>query len=134
MENELRVTFGGGKKVDVHYKGFIIHTDQPLYQGGEGEAPAPFDLFLASIASCAGFYVLSFLSSRGIPEEKARVSMRTIKNKEKKVIEKILIDIELPSDFPSKYQEAIIRAVDTCPVKAHILNPPSFEIKTKIGD
>ena len=64
MEDEMRVTFPGGKKVDAEYKGFVIRTDQPVHQGGEGTAPAPFDLFLASIATCAGIYVLSFCQNR----------------------------------------------------------------------
>ena len=52
--------FGGGLKVDAEYRGFTIKTDQPFHEGGEGRRPAPFDLFLASLATCAGFYVLAF--------------------------------------------------------------------------
>jgi len=42
---EIKVIFPGGKRVDAEYKGFTIKTDQPDYAGGEGSAPAPFDLF-----------------------------------------------------------------------------------------
>ncbi len=66
MNKEIRVTFPGGLRVDAEYKGRLIQTDQPVYQGGEGTAPAPFDLFLASIATCSGFYVLAFCQNRGI--------------------------------------------------------------------
>ena len=34
-----------------------IHTDQPAPAGGDS-APSPFDLFLASIATCMGFYAI----------------------------------------------------------------------------
>ena len=51
------VTFPGGKRVDAEYGGFTVRTDQPPQSGGEGSAPQPFDLFLASIATCAGIYV-----------------------------------------------------------------------------
>ncbi len=134
MERELKVTFPGGLRVDAEYKGFLIKTDQPAYQGGGGSAPAPFDLFLASIATCAGYYVLAFCQSRGISVEKSGVLMRTERNPETKRIEKISIEIKLPSDFPEKYKNAVIKAVDTCSVKAHILKPPSFEVKTRIGE
>jgi len=133
-KREMKVTFPGGKRVDAEYKGFAIKTDQPVYVGGEGSAPAPFDLFLASIATCCGIYVLSFCQERGIPTENASVVMKTEKNPETKMIGKISIEINLPPEFPEKYSKAVIRAVDSCSVKAHLFNPPAFEIETKIGE
>jgi len=133
MESEIKVTFPGGKRVDAAYKGFEIRTDQPVYAGGEGTAPAPFDLFLASIATCAGIYVLSFCQNRDIPAEKAFVILRTEKNSETKMITKISIDIHLPSEFPEKYKKAVLKAVDGCSVKAYIVNAPAFEIEAIIS-
>jgi ribosomal protein S12 methylthiotransferase accessory factor len=132
-EREIKVFFPGGMKVDAEYKGFLIKTDQPLYAGGEGSAPAPLDLFLASIATCAGYYVLVFSKERGIPAEKASALMKTEKNPETKMIEKILIEIKLPPEFPEKYKKAVIKAVDQCAVKAHITKPPAFEIEARIS-
>ena len=134
MEKEFRVTFPGGLRVDGEYKGFVIKTDQPTYQGGGGSAPSPFDLFLASIATCAGYYVLAFCQSRRISAEKSEVLMRPERNPETKMIEKISIEVKLPSDFPEKYKSAVIKAVDSCSVKAHIFKPPSFEVMAKIGE
>jgi putative redox protein len=134
MGRELKVTFPGGLRVDTEYKGFVIKTDQPTYQGGGGSAPAPFDLFLASIATCAGYYVLAFCQSRGISVEKSEVLMRTERNPETKRIEKISIEIKLPSDFPERYKKAVIKAVDSCSVKVHILKPPSFEVTARMGE
>jgi len=130
----MRVFFPGGMRVDAEYRGFVIKTDQPRYEGGDGSAPSPFDLFLTSIATCAGFYVLSFCQIRGISVEKVKVVMRTEKNPETKMVEKISIEVKLPPEFPEKYKTAVIKAVDSCTVKAHILDPPSFEVTAKIGD
>ncbi len=131
-DREIKVSFPGGLKVDAEYKGFLIKTDQPIYSGGEETAPAPFDLFLASIATCAGIYVVYFCRERGIPTDKAAVVMRMEKNRETKMIAKISIEIQLPAEFPEKYKNAVIRAVDQCTVKAHILKPPAFSIEAKI--
>jgi ribosomal protein S12 methylthiotransferase accessory factor len=133
MNKEIKVTFPGGLRVDAEYKGRLIHTDQPVYQGGEGTAPTPFDLFLVSIATCSGLYVLAFCEKRGIPVEKAALVMKTEKNRESRMIEKILIEIQLPPEFPEKYKSAVLKAVDTCSVKAHMMNPPEFELTAKIG-
>jgi len=133
MNKEIKVTFPGGLRVDAEYKGRLIQTDQPVYQGGEGTAPAPFDLFLASIATCSGIYVLFFCQKRGIPVENASVVMKTERNPESKMIEKISINVNLPPEFPEKYKSAVLKAVDTCSVKAHIMSPPEFELSAKIG-
>ncbi len=133
MDREMKVSFPGGLRVDAEYKGFLIKTDQPAYSGGDGSAPAPFDLFLASIAACAGYYVLVFCEKRGIPTENASVVMKTRRNPETKRIEKISIEIQLPPEFPEKYKNAVIKAVDGCSVKEHILSPPAFEVVAKIG-
>src|SRR4030042_1936028 len=128
---EIKVTFPGGLRVDSEYKGHVVKTDQPVQQGGEGTASSPFDLFLVSIAACAGFYALAFCKERDIPTEKAGVVMRMEKNPETKMIGKIWIEIDLPAEFPERYKRAIIKAVDTCTVKAPLLRPPAFEIEVK---
>jgi putative redox protein len=132
--NEIKIVFGGGLKVDAEYKGFTIRTDQPVHQGGGGTSPSPFDLFLASLATCAGFYALEFCQARKIPTGKLAVSMSTERGAASKMIEKVTIRIDLPPGFPEKYKDAIVRAVDLCTVKAHILRPPQFEIAARLKE
>jgi putative redox protein len=131
---EITVTFPGGLRADAEYKGFVVKTDQPVQQGGGGTALAPFDLFLVSIAACAGFYTVAFCREREIPTENAAVVMRMEKDPESKLIGKIMIEVRLPADFPEKYNRAIVKAVETCTVKLNITKAPAFEIVTKFSD
>ena len=133
MNNDFKVTFPGGKRVDAEFKGFVVKTDQPVHQGGDGSAPAPFDYFLASIATCSGIYVLSFCQMRKIPTEDITLTMRIERDPVKKMVGKIFMDVQLPLEFPEKYQKAVIKAIDGCAVKMHLHDPPEFEIKTIIG-
>ena len=126
---DMEILFPGGKRGDAIYKGFTIRTDQPRESGGEGSAPTPFDLFLASIGTCAGIFVLFFCQQRGISTEGIRVIQRT--EKEASMISKIAIEIRLPPDFPEKYEQALIRSAELCAVKKHLEAPPLFEIYTK---
>lgn len=128
-ENKIEVTFPANLRVEAKYKGFTVITDQPVYAGGDGSAPSPFDLFLISIATCAGFYLLAFCRERKISTEGARVIMSMEKNPEKKMIDRIILDLFLPAGFPEKYREAVIRAVNNCSVKLHIFDPPKFIIR-----
>lgn len=126
----MEIVFPGRKKVDAIYENYTIKTDQPQISGGDGSAPAPFDLFLASIGTCAGIYVLSFCQTRDIPTEGIKLMLNTEKNLETKMIEKIKIEIQLPPEFPEKYKQAVVRSAELCAVKKHMVNPPVFDIYT----
>ncbi len=127
---DMKIIFPDGKKVDALYKGFKIQTDQSKENGGKGSAPQPFDLFLASIGTCAGIYVLSFCNKRNISTKNIKLILHTEKNTETKMIDKIMIDIQLPPEFPEKYKQAVISSAELCSVKKHLYTPPEFEIKT----
>ncbi|HEY5132931.1 MAG TPA: OsmC family protein [Candidatus Krumholzibacteriaceae bacterium] len=134
MNMELTVTFPGGKKVNAEFKGFTIKTDQPQTNGGDGTAPSPFDLFLASIGTCSGVYVLDFCANRGIPLENVKVTQQIERNSETHMVTGVTIRIDLPEDFPDKYRDSLVRAVDLCTVKKHIMNPPKFTIEAVKAD
>jgi putative redox protein len=131
---ELTVSLPGGKKVDAQLNGYIIHTDQPVRAGGEGSAPAPFDLFLASIGTCAGIYIKGFCDSRGIPTDDIKIIQKMNYNPATHLIDGIDLDIQLPQDFPDKYKSAVINAAELCVVKKHLNNPPKFNIQTSVLD
>lgn len=125
---EMVVTFPGGKRVDAQYKGFTILTDQSKTHGGEESAPTPFQLFLASLATCAGIFVLGFCEKRGIPTDSISLVQRMEKNGDTGMYDHVSIEIRLPKDFPDRYVAAVIKSANLCSVKKHIMTPPSFEI------
>lgn len=130
---EMEVVFPGGKKVDANYRGFTINTDQPVFSGGENSAPAPFDLFLASIGTCAGIYVLGFCQQRGISTEGIKIIQRMeIDPIKKRGIGGITLEIQVPPEFPEQYKGAVIRSAELCAVKKYIQDPPKFDVYTKV--
>ncbi len=124
----MEVIFPGGVRVDALHHGLRIRTDQPAMQGGEGTAPSPFDLFLASIGTCAGFYALRFCQQRNLDTDGLGVSLEFEKEGEGKNVSVVRIAIALPPAFPERYREALFRAVDQCTVKRHLAQPPRFEV------
>lgn len=130
---DMQVYFPGNKRVFADYKGFTIETDQPEHGGGDNSAPAPFDLFIASIGTCAGIFMLDFMQRRGIPTENAGVTLRTERDPEAGLIGRIVLDLKLPPEFPEKYKDAIVNVVELCTVKRHLHQPPQFVVNTNIG-
>ena len=128
MATEIHVSFPGNLRVEAQVGEFVIATDQPEKAGGDGSAPTPFALFATSIATCAGFFAVKFCRTRNIDTAGMKLSMVYDWDKEKKRYPKMTLHLTLPKDFPGKYHEAILRAMDQCVVKEHILNPPEFAI------
>ena len=127
---DMQIYFPGGKRVYADYAGFTIETDQPERGGGDGSAPAPFDLFLASIGTCAGIYALGFMQQRDIDPAGAKLTMRTHVDPAAGLISKIDLELKLPTGFPDKYRDAIVKAMNLCTVKKHLQKPPTFAVTT----
>ena len=130
---DMIVTFPGGTRVDAQFGQHTIRTDQPVRSGGEDSAPPPFGVFLASIATCAGVYVLGFCQQRGLPTEGIKLVQRLEVDPKTGMVAKIGIDIQVPPGFPEKYHEALVRAANQCAVKKHLEHPPAFDIRTVVA-
>jgi ribosomal protein S12 methylthiotransferase accessory factor len=132
---DMKIRYDGGKKVAADFEGFKVLTDQSVADGGGGGAPSPFDFFLASIGTCAGFYVYAFCESRRLDPRGIVLRLRDQRSEDDTRLEKVRIQIELPPDFPEKYRKAVIRSAEQCSVKKAMKNPPEFEISCTLdGD
>ncbi len=129
---EMTVTFGDGMKVNAHFKDFIVHTDQPKTVGGDETAPEPFAYFLSSLATCAGFFVARFCQTRNIPTDGIHLRQSNDWNKKIGLVENVYLEIDLPTSFPEKYIQALIRATNECTIKRTLMNPPTISVTTKV--
>ena len=127
---EMIIDFPGGARVDAHFGGFTIVTDQPPIGGGQGASPTPFATFLAALGTCAGIYVLGFCKQRGLPTEGIRIVQRMHNDPASGMVDQIDLEIQVPPTFPEKYLPALVRSAEQCAVKKHIEHPPKFEVFT----
>ena len=126
---EMIIDFPGGARVDAHYGSFTIQTDQPPV----ASAPTPFTLFLASMGTCAGIYVLGFCQQRGLPTEGIRIVQRMEKDPLTGLIANIELEIQVPPTFPEKYHASLVRSAEMCAVKKHLEYPPVFNVHTTVA-
>lgn len=129
MVEQIHVSFPGGQRVDARLRDFSIATDQLPEHGGDGSAPAPFDLFLASIATCAGIFALKFCQARELPTEGMALTMDWQGHKTDPSQGQAVLSLRLPRGFPEKYRDGIVRAMDLCAVKRTIQDAPRFETR-----
>ena len=121
----IEIYFDGNKKVNAIIDGFTVKTDQTNQSGGDNSAPTPFNLFLASLGTCAGIYVKSFCDQRAIDTAEMRIGMDYIYDQVQKRISKFIILIHVPETFPVQYEAAVIKTASLCTVKRHL--DPSIE-------
>jgi len=120
----MNVEFPGGLRVDARSSRHLIKTDQ------NGNDPTPFELFLGSMATCAGIFALGFCKNKGISTEGLNISMDLDVNRQTGMITDVIFDVKLPEGFPEKYKEALVRSIELCSVKKHLMEPPKFHINT----
>jgi ribosomal protein S12 methylthiotransferase accessory factor len=124
----MQITFPGGVAVDANFRGFTVHTDQRVDHGGADTGPEPFEMFLASLGTCAGLFALRFCQKREIDSKGLGLTLTTEKDETGTRVGTVRMILQLPEGFPEKYRDAIVRAADQCAVKRHIVEPPRFEI------
>lgn len=129
---EMIIDFPGGARVDAHFGPYTVKTDQPPQGGGEGSAPTPFALFLASLGTCAGIYALGFCRQRGLPTDGMRIIQRAQRNPLTGMVENIELEIQVPPTFPERYLDALVRSAELCAVKKHMETPPSFDVHARV--
>lgn len=126
---DIEVFFEDGTKVNARMGKHLVKTDQKERGGGKDSAPAPFDYFLISLATCAGIYVKLFCDRRGIDSSGISIHQRHRNDPETRKLTGIDIDVTLPDDFPEKYREAVLKAADQCAVKRLLKDPPEIEVR-----
>lgn len=130
---EMVIDFPGGARVDAHFGPYSVNTDQPPMGGGEGSAPTPFAVFLSSLGTCAGIYVLGFCKQRGLSTDGIRIVQRALPSSiNRGMVGKVQFEIQVPPNFPEKYYNALVRSAEQCAVKKHMEIPPEFEVFTKV--
>jgi len=125
---EINIDFPGGQKVNASFNGFKINTDQPKESGGGGTAPDPFSLFLSSIGTCTGIYVLRFCQERKLPTEDLKLSLKAHWNDKIKLVDTIELTIKTGESFPDKYKNALIKVAKLCTVKRNLETPPTIKL------
>lgn len=128
---EITVTFPGNKRVDASIGGHHIATDQPTSAGGDDMAAGPFDLYMASLATCAGYYVLAFCQARGIPTDGLGLRQVVESDAATKLPSRVTVHIHLPDGFPAEYRHAVAIAAEACKVKRSLNAPPQFQVVTE---
>jgi uncharacterized OsmC-like protein len=128
MTRTIPVSFPGGVRVETQLGAHTVVTDQLPVHGGTDAGPSPYDLFLASIATCAGFYAAAFCQSRKLATEGLALALEVDEDEASHLPKGMTVHLTLPKGFPEQYRAAILRAVENCKVKKSLAAAPAVRV------
>ena len=109
-------------RIDI--RGHAVVVDQPV-PGSTDAGPTPTELFVASLAACAGFYARRFLARHGIGDGELGVTADFAFSADHSRIAAVSLRVETPRAIPEDLRPALTRVLERCTVHESLRNPPS---------
>ncbi len=117
----IDISFDASGKIIPSFQGREITMDE-----------SPYMIYLATTGMCSAVYVRAFLTQRGMSLEDVSLTQLMTYNRMTNMVENIEVKVSLPETFPTKYNKAIKAVVDQCPVKKHMIEPPTVTVTTNL--
>lgn len=108
----------------IEVRGHAVVTDQPVPASGDA-GPTPTELFVASLAACAGFYARRFLARHGLADGDLAIAADFAWSADHSRVAAVTIRLELPGGVPETLRPALMRVLEHCTVHESLQHPPS---------
>jgi len=129
---EITVEHLGAVQFEIRARGHSIVSDQPAASGGFDEGMTPPELLLASLGSCAGYYVAQYLRKNKLATEGTRVRVTCDKVKEPVArMTNFAIYVEAPIELSKEHRRGVEEAVEHCLVHNTLLHTPKISLKVE---
>ena len=113
----------------VQTRNHLVLSDQPKENGGADKAMTPSELFLASLGTCVGYYVVQFCDTRNLDTSDLciQVDGEILPNPGR--VGRIAIRIRLPFKLEQEKTKALIRAATHCTIHNTLQYPPEVRVE-----
>ena len=129
---EVSSHYLGATKFEVTARGHRVICDQPIDKGGADEGMSPPEFLLASLGTCAGYYAMQYLKTRGLPAEDLRVRITAEQAAQPARLASFEIEVTAPG-LDERHQAGILRVVKACLIHNTLLGQPCIGITVNTG-
>ena len=128
--NMFEIKYDGALRTTAKHldSGNIINTDAPKDNHGLGECFSPTDLLCTALASCILTIMAIAVEKNGISIKGTKAKVSKTMSNEPRMISKINVVINFPSDYDQKTKTILERSAYNCPVHKSL----SKEVEKKI--
>ena len=128
MSRIVRVEHKEGDLFEIDVRQHLLFTDQPVSDGGADAAPTPTELFVASLASCVGFYARRYLVRHDLPTAGLSVTATFAMAERPARVGEITIELAVPEGVPADRRSALLAVASHCTVHNTLEQPPEVHI------
>jgi uncharacterized OsmC-like protein len=126
---ELQVKLLGDVKFEVAARNHALICDQPAENGGKDEGMTPPELLLASLGTCAAFYVSAYLRKKGLPREGVEVHVTAGKAGPPARLDDFKIEVKIPLALSEEQRAGVEVAVHHCLIHNTLLHTPTIQVE-----
>ncbi|HEX6870207.1 MAG TPA: OsmC family protein [Micromonosporaceae bacterium] len=128
----MLVRFVRGESYEVSVRDHEILVDQPAGLGGDDIAATPTELFVASLATCVGFYAGRYLTRHGYSRDGLEIgaSYELATDRPARVAV-VRLSIRVPADVPEQRWAALRAVASHCTVHNSLITPPDISIELR---
>jgi uncharacterized OsmC-like protein len=124
----MRVEYDAGDRFTIDIRGHEVVVDQPAEMHGDDLGPTPTELFVASLASCVGFYARRYLHRHGLDATGLRVEVCYDMATRPSRVGDVELRVVVPAGVPVSRQDALLAMAGHCTVHNTLSVPPEVAI------
>lgn len=122
-------TYLGGEAYATTTRGHVVLTDQPA-DGGDDAAMTPVELLVASLTSCAAFYVGRYLARHKIDRDGLQVTAEFALAADGPArIRGVTLKIHVPGGIPARRRAALLAVAAHCTVHNTLQQAPDITLE-----
>ena len=124
----MRVRYDRGDRFAIDIRDHEVVVDQPPQMHGDDLGPTPTELFIASLASCVGFYARRYLARHHLDTEGLAVEVGYAMATKPSRVGEVTMRIVVPAGVPEIRREALLAMAGHCTVHNTLTTPPEVRI------
>ena len=129
----MRVDYDTGDRFAIQVRGHRVVVDQPAEMGGDDVGPTPTELFVASLASCVGFYARRYLSRHDLDATGLSVEVSYTMATKPSHVGDVTLRLVVPAGVPAERQAALLAMAGHCTVHNTLHVTPEVKIALDAG-
>jgi putative redox protein len=123
--SNITVSHVEGDRFAIELGEHTLMVDQPVQDGGQGTAPTPTELFVASLASCVAHYARRYLARHQLPTDGLTVTADYQFGTGPARVSAVQITVTVSPDVPADRREALLAVASHCTVHNSLTHPPT---------
>jgi len=115
-------------RFEAEARGHRVICDQPESNKGANSGMTPPEFLLVSLGSCAAYYAVEYLKTRGLPTQGLEVNVEAGKATGPARLGEFRVRVRAV-ELDERHRQGILRAIRACVVHNTLCHPPVMEVE-----